>query len=285
MRFSQRIGKRPVKDQLQIEAMDSDLKNGLWNVLHLAHFGKMDGNQIHFLDREDQEFIRTVQRSFFKLPLDELPDWASHFVARAKRWLYEAEWYDAFDFIEFVSQFDNDRDFPAVEEAFNKVLKQEVSGYRLLDGKVVQITSEEEIAAVQIALDTARKSRLPGVDEHLTAALSKLSDKKNPDYRNSIKESISAVESLAKVISGDPKAELGKALKTVESKVGLHPALKKGFSAIYGYTSDEGGIRHALLDTNDIDFEDAKYMLVSCSAFINYLVAKASKANQSKSGT
>ena len=47
---------------------------------------------------------------------------------------------------------------------------------------------------------------------------------------------------------------------------------------IYGYTSDEDGIRHSMLELPKINFEDAKYMLVSCSAFINYLKSKASKA-------
>lgn len=61
-------------------------------------------------------------------------------------------------------------------------------------------------------------------------------------------------------------------------KIAIHPALKKGFSNIYGYTSDASGIRHALLDEPNLDFENAKYMLVSCSAFINYLASKAAKA-------
>jgi hypothetical protein len=69
-------------------------------------------------------------------------------------------------------------------------------------------------------------------------------------------------------------------LKIVENKVGLHGALKKGFSSLYGYTSSADGIRHALglLEEPNLSFEDAKFMLVSCSAFINYLVSKASKA-------
>ena len=280
MRFSQRIGKRPVKDQLQIEAMDADLKNGLWNILHLAHLSRLGDNHLSYLGGGYLEFAESAWRSFFKLPLDEMPDWGPQFVKAVKDWFYESEWYDSFDFIEFVARFDNDNGYVEVEQEFNNVLKQEVSGYRLIEGQLVQITSEEEIAEVQEALDTVRRTRLPGVDEHLTAALSKLSDRKNPDYRNSIKESISAVESIAKIISDDPKAELGKALKIIETKVGLHPALKRGFSAIYGYTSDEGGIRHALMEANNVDFEDAKYMLVSCSAFINYLIVKTGKAQK-----
>jgi hypothetical protein len=119
---------------------------------------------------------------------------------------------------------------------------------------------------------------LKGVHKHLESALEKLSDRKNPDYRNSIKESISAVESLCIIISKNPKASLGQALKAIEDKVGLHQALKQGFEKIYGYTSNEGGIRHAMIDESTCDFDDAKYMLVSCSAFINYLIMKASKA-------
>jgi len=67
-------------------------------------------------------------------------------------------------------------------------------------------------------------------------------------------------------------------LKKIKDKIGLHPALEKGFGAIYGYTSDQGGIRHAMIDESTCDFEDAKYMLVSCSAFVNYLIMKANKA-------
>ena len=109
--------------------------------------------------------------------------------------------------------------------------------------------------------------------------MAKFSDRRSPDYRNSIKESISAVESLIRVLATDHCADLGKALSSVEKNVSLHPALKKAFSALYGYTSDEGGIRHALMDQNNVEFEDAKYMLVTCSAFVNYLLAKSARSS------
>jgi len=107
--------------------------------------------------------------------------------------------------------------------------------------------------------------------------LNKLSDKKNPDYRNSIKESISAVESICQQITQDPKAELGKALKTIKTKLSIHGALEQGFIKIYGYTSDGDGIRHALMDEPNLDQEDALYMLITCSSFVNYLIIKANK--------
>ena len=108
----------------------------------------------------------------------------------------------------------------------------------------------------------------------MKSALEHLSRRGNPDYRNSIKESISAVESIAKEITDNPKATLGAALSKLERDQKLHPALKQGFSNIYGYTNDEGGIRHAMLEEPNLTASDAKFFLVSCASFINYLKSK-----------
>jgi len=60
----------------------------------------------------------------------------------------------------------------------------------------------------------------------------------------------------------------------------LHEALKRGFSAIYGFTSDESGIRHALLEKGDADVDetDALFMLSACAAFVSYLIGKGKDA-------
>jgi len=139
----------------------------------------------------------------------------------------------------------------------------------------VEITSKEEILEIESALQTP----ISPVKEHLNRALVLFADRTNPDYRNSIKESISAVESLCKLITGNAKATLGDALKEIDKlNVGLHPALKDAFSKLYGYTNDADGIRHGLTDEPNLYSEDARFMLIACSAFINYLSAKASKA-------
>src|SRR6266567_3196072 len=82
------------------------------------------------------------------------------------------------------------------------------------------------------------------------------------------------------LITGNQKATLGDALRQLENKLGggIHPALRNAFNSLYGYTSDAQGIRHALLGESNLDVEDAKFMLISCSAFIDYLFAKARKA-------
>jgi hypothetical protein len=62
--------------------------------------------------------------------------------------------------------------------------------------------------------------------------------------------------------------------------VRIHPALGKGFGSLYGFTSDEKGIRHALLDKPgaEVDETDALYMVGSCAAFVSYLINKARQA-------
>lgn len=157
----------------------------------------------------------------------------------------------------------------------NGVLESDLSTYRFVRRRITQITSEEEISEIDEALETPIKP----VRTHLENALKLFSDRKSPGYRNSIKESISAVEAICRLITKNKKATLGQALKEVENKVGMHGALKSAFSSLYGYTSSAEGIRHALLDEKaSLSSEDAKFMLVSCSAFINYLVSKVEKA-------
>ena len=275
-RFSQRIGKSPIKTVLQTDSMDDDLRVGLWNTYQQFFAAKYEDRTIS--DTGFLGFYKVLWRDFLKLPLDELDNWFPRTFKWIREWFFRVEWYEVYDFMEFIGQANAPIHVGAYRDYCNAILEGEMSGYRFVGDLLTPITDDNELQAIQEAIEESVKTNLSGVHEHLRAALSKLSDRKDPDYRNSIKESISAVESLCQVILGDPKATLGKALKVVKDKIGLHTALEQSFSAIYGYASDEGGIRHAMLGKSDCEFEDAKYMLVSCSAFIKYLLVKAAKA-------
>ena len=71
------------------------------------------------------------------------------------------------------------------------------------------------------------------------------------------------------------------ALRQLEKNgITIHPALKQAYIKLYAFSSDQGGIRHAdgMFESN-VTFEEAKYMLVSCSAFVNYLIAVSGKGS------
>ncbi len=279
MRFSQRIGKTPIKNLLQIESIDKDLKNRLWNII-IESFFDLFRDFVSNSRNEKAELMKLIWKEFFKKPIDEIPTFTNTkgvyvpgTIVFIRDWFYSCEWYDIYDFLEFISFVDIKTKNLEFEAACNFALKKELAGYRIIKQRVVQITANEEIQEIEEAITNTDKWK--SVSTHINTALVNLADRKNPNYRNSIKESISAVESFCKIITNDDKATLGKALNEIEQTHHIHGALKNAFSSIYGYTSDSGGIRHALLEKDvTVDFEDAKFMLVSCSAFINYLRTK-----------
>jgi hypothetical protein len=282
MRFSERMGKKELKSVLQIDSIDEDLKNRLWNTILENFFAKISSaTESYNRPSPKMAVSEYMWKEFFKKPIDKFPSAPlggrsiGVLVDFIRNWFYETEWFEIYDFIEFLCDIelktDLDLQFPYY---CNLDLKKELSGYRVINNKIVQITKEEEIESIEEALINTDK--WSSVNIHLNSAIDSLAEKTNPNYRNSIKESISAVEALCKIITGDEKATLGKALIEIENKHKIHKALKSAFSAIYGYTSDSGGIRHALLETDiSIDIDEAKFMLISCSAFINYLITKS----------
>lgn len=276
--FSKREGYKKTLNEIQIESMNDDLRNSLWNSFLLTYFEKTQKatNRNGYISDSFIYYIyKPLWIDFFKKPIDTIPNNLWDLRDFISNYYFNYNFYEIFDFIEFFST--NGR-FSGIAQDFvnmcNVVLEKEMSAYRIVGGKVTKVISDIEINEIEEAIDNPFKP----VKEHLKQALDLLSDRKNPDYRNSIKESISAVESLSKLITGDEKATLGQSLKEIEKEIGVHPALKSAFMNLYGYTSDADGIRHALMDETTIGFQDAKFMLVSCSAFVSYVISKGKNA-------
>lgn len=258
MRFSERMGFVPSK-MLQADSMDDDLRNGLWNICLLAlpvhsHFN----------------FNRYAQiwAEFFKRPKDSLEQYDVRNREIIKNLIFKAKFYVMYDFIEYLSTYDN-----SLKGKFNSVLELERSAFRFVGGSLTRISDESEVAAVAAAMQVS--DQFSGARSHILAAVTLFGHRGSPDYRNVIREAISAVESAAKVVSQNEKADLAGAIKAIEKTHGMHPAFKDAITKLYGWTSDEKGIRHALLEASAaVDEADAHFMLVACAAFVNYLVSK-----------
>lgn len=276
MRFSQRHGHSPVRDAIQTDSMDEALRNSLWNVLQTVIWDSHKSTTAYSYTKHSNLFnlLQAYWRDYFKAPVDQIPQHINQTIEALRHYFFSCEWYEAYDFIEFSSHLLGKSRSHFIRLC-NDVLEREVSGYRLIDDQIAPITSAAEIEAVEAGLATTGTNI--GANAHLRRALELLSDRQAPDYRNSIKESISAVEAVVQAIAGDSTATLGSALKAISHRAPMHPALNKSLSSLYGYTSDASGIRHALLDESDLDFIDAKFMLVACSAFVNYLTGKSAR--------
>lgn len=271
MRFSQRKGLKPIRCEIQVESIDEELRNALWDVIYMV-FHECNDPYSNYR-RPMTTLYERMWHLYFKEPLDTIRDpWS-----RIRNIVLRDDWFEVYDLIEFIAQnFPVQGKCETFTDLCNQVLERELSCYRFVGETLTEITTPEEIAEIEQAINL-EDSKLAPVCSHLKLALTHLSDRKNPNYRDSIKESISAVEAMCSIIDGK-KATLGSALKIIKDKIGLHTALEEGFSKLYGYASNADGIRHALLDESNLDFEDAKFMLVACSGFVNYLVVKGHKA-------
>lgn len=283
MNFSQRMGLEPATKPLQKDSMDLELRNSLWNAFELymirplVQQGVCSGS---IRAGSSATLFVSLWLHFFKSRLDTLPNDPIYALENVKNWYFnpKVSWNKVYDFVQFIGNLGGELQVCAARfmDACNLLLEREFSAYRFVNGTLTPITNEAEIKAIEQAasLDT---SLLRPVCQHINTALKLLADRTQPDYRNSMKESISAVEAICKIIAQNDKATLRPALDTVKTRITLHPKLHEAFKAMYSFTSDAHGIRHALKDDAEPVAEDAMFMLVSCSAFVNYLVEKSRK--------
>ncbi len=194
-------------------------------------------------------------------------------------------WYQKLNMVEMSVKWlykrgENDQRLRNTAQRFTALINHEFErlnyAYRFVDKEIVEITSEEEIVSIEQAIKGSENN----VKLHLQTALGLLAKKPSGDYRNSIKESISAVEAVCRELTG--KSTLGDALNELEKAgVVIPKVMKMGFEKLYGYTNNkETGIRHSLMDDEGTylpSSAEAVFMIVSCSAFINYLYAIRAK--------
>lgn len=280
--FSDVTGIAPQSKTIQLNEFDDDtrvrISNKLFSVFEIMFEkagSEYHGN--HYYSEIPHLFCLNILNDVFcqrnTLPQGRVYDWRRVFES-IHEVIEHAPYNEVLDIVEYSCRW-IEIEFKSngiVFSSFNNLFEREYVGYRFVGGRIVAISDQTEIEAIEMACSNP----VEGYRIQLQKAVDFLADRKNRDYKNSIKESICAVESLCKVIVNNEKATLGDALKQLEvNGVVIHPSLKSAFLKLYGYTSDQGGIRHAegLLES-EVTFEDAKFMLVSCSAFINYLITK-----------
>lgn len=279
--FAERIGKRAPRTLIQIEELGTETRTALWNdlvpvkdVLENFHY------KYHGTDRTEAAILHAIWTRDFKRAADEMP--YHHQVWKLiKEQILTSEWFLVLDLLEsivkYLRSYESDRlqgAHTAVIEKINSTFEYELVGYRFIGNEITPITEQTDVEAVSEALEQSQN--FPGARHHLEQAISLLADKQNPDYPNSIKESISAVEAVVRTFSEGKT--LGQGLKKLEeSGLTIHPSLKGAWSQLYGWTSDDNGIRHGGIEAAKAGQPLAKYMLISCSAFVAYLIEEANK--------
>ena len=281
--FSEAHGMGSCNTQMQIDDLDDRTRNILYNYLSdslRAQFKKANDYGYERLYREEDSLYRGVATFVMAEKTDPYEHYkASDIIDVAEKVLANAVYNEVFDFLEVLCKFRYDKSDELRRndcyQTINILFENEYVGYRFVDGRIVAITDKNETKSIEDAC----KSKFEGPRIHIKKAVGFIADRGNKDYKNCIKESISAVESICSIIVGNEKATLPDALKILKkNSLKIHQVLEIALIKLYAYTSDENGIRHAEgLFESDVTFEEAKFMLVSCSAFVNYLTANYGK--------
>ena len=259
--------KEDLDDADYLESLDNDDDD--WQDIHKKSFNRMDrAVWIDFMNKKADKYLgglKMRQYDAVQLCLDSR----------------EMKWYEKLDSVEFAVEFMRthftDIRRIAVIDDFEKEINRHFErlnyGYRILQGKIVDIVSDIEIQSVNQAVE-----HNDGVSFHLQEALNLYSLKPVPQSRNSIKESITAVETLFRNFTGE--STFGKAYDKAKKQLAIHPRLEEMIQKMYDYTNQKDtGIRHAKVEPDNTHLpspEEALFMLIACSATINYVRAKMS---------
>lgn len=270
--FSEKYGYVELKE-IQYENISQELRNRIWNLFYQTEIkeGGLSSERLSLALKGAQTIEEKIVDRFGLLINNakgkSVDEQLKQYVLKFFRW------YEVYDFVEIHISYLGEDDRKERIKQYNNLLEQEKAGYRVVNGVIAPITNESEIKAIE----QVANSDFLSVNQHIQKALNFYADIQTPDYENSVKESISAVEAMCCIINGmsGANATLGKAIKKLKDNgIHIHSAMENAFLSLYGYTSDENGIRHGGIDFTSVPAEDAKYMLVSCSGFVNYLIEK-----------
>lgn len=272
--FSERKGIKHFSDIVQVNDLNERTRNKLYSVISES----FDELYVDYDGNLKDKFVEYLYKELFSKTERDIPMWGNDYhyeevFDTIYTIIIQYDYTDIFTFIEGIIKFLDIADRTTYHrynykdeyiKAISNVFKKENVNYRIINEKITDIVDEQQISSIEETLKNPYKE----VSRHYSKAIEQLYSLK--DFDNSIKESISSVEAMCQILTKNSKATLGDALKLLKDKI--HPAMKSAFEKLYGYTSDTNGIRHANgLGEGNSTFEEAKYMLISCSAFVNYL--------------
>jgi hypothetical protein len=173
--FSQRMGLKPVKNIIQSDSMDDELRNKLWNLLDIYYWNECYKYRSSVTGYDSGYYFvgnylnlkNAIINFYFNDRLDQFNDW-SKLKNKIDSYFFSCEWNECYDFIEFIAnRGPSSESNKSFIKTCNYLREGELSGYRFIDEKISPITSEEEIVEIEKAL----QSPISPVKEHLNVAL------------------------------------------------------------------------------------------------------------------
>jgi hypothetical protein len=272
--FAQAEGLTPLPAQLKRTEVTPELRSVLWQCIHEEMTRSVSsGGFDTYLGKVWTNILKKVHVLHYHRLVDEFSNSQSDVVKSVKEVFEKGDYAEIYGWLQFVLQHQPP---PGFARQIETRLRYCHAPYRIVAEDVLcPIGSDVDAASLGRAFEDLKSTSLAGAREHLRSAAAELT---GGHFADSVRESIHSVESAVRVI--EPNGDFSKALSRLEQKTNIHGALKKGFLALYGFSSDEQGIRHPLLEKEapSVDEADAMFMIGACAAFLSYLVNKSRAA-------
>jgi hypothetical protein len=183
-----------------------------------------------------------------------------------------ADWLDAVSSIyDYLVEVDGESD--GFRNAVNAALTRHYSAYSMDDtGLMVETGARASQAAVTEARSILADVAMSGPDRQFQSAILNLTRRPMPSPEAAIADGVNALEGVARIALNAKSVTLGDAVRRIAAEKGLHGALERSLSSIYGYASDAGG-RQGLVGDPDADLTIAEFVVHQCAAGI-VLVAR-----------
>ena len=275
--FSQRVGKAPLPEPMELEVLSENFRIRVWRLIADSI---QDAAWTYDIYESDGKNLSRVLADFKCEVFEEWDDPANHRPSRDSQFVMNycsnAEYHEVLTLIEFM--FRHDKCPNGLRHKLIDVFHQPpLVAYHVLaiDGSltVVPRACLESGDATRKALEIVENTGPKGAKVHFQNAANNINA---AEYADAIRESIHAVEAVARTIEPTAKTLSG-ALKTLRNKGFLgHPAIGQAFEKLYAYTSDKKGIRHSMTDEGaaDVGLDEAMFMFSACAAGAAYLSRK-----------
>ena len=269
--FEQAEGVAPIPSQLALRELSRQLRSRLWAII----YGLLNEHKGHNDFGYGRSFVggtfAAILRDYWILHefnfADEYTNDFSFWERKLGDIFKMSSYATVLGFLQFVLRH---RNCPhRFSQAIDTALRYCKAAYFVSGDTILPAATDQDKYVVETALESAKSAGYSGARVHLVRAGEALAQ---GAWADSVRESIHAVESVTRIISSEGTT-LSSALVVLQKKGRMNPNLKRAMNALYDYTSDQHGIRHALIfDEADVSENDALYMFSVCSAFVTYSI-------------
>jgi len=278
LRFSEREGLKPLPSAYKLGELPYEARNEI-KYIFSEELNKFSGIHYGCEPLPDwHKILKDFHVQFLELPVEVF--YPENIKSQLFGLLSQGTYNEVLDALEFFINH------PiliqhSLRGSLSKLFERKQIAYMLIERDIntrifVPRTSKEEGVAYLRALQALDTDQFFGSRKSLVEAGYYLGKK---EFNNSVRESIHAIESMIRVLTGDKSTKFSDGIRELGKKFSLHPALREGFVKLYGFSSDEDGVRHSSTqETESVDEETAFYFLGSCSSFITLLIHKANKS-------